>query len=99
MLKIKWENTDLYESEGLNNFRTEIDEENCNWVQLIEKFCVVLKVMGYDFDEDKVIDELENILDIKAISEKSADQSDWNWNWDREEDELDQLDLFDDEYE
>jgi len=92
-LRIKWENTDFYEPEGLNNFKTEIDEHDCNWVQLMEKFCVVLKVMGYEFDDEKVMAALEDILDMKAVTE----QSDWNWNWDREEDELDQLELFDDD--
>ena len=52
MLKIKWKNTDLYEPEGLNNFKTEIEDENHNWVQLIEKFCDILQVMGYYFDKD-----------------------------------------------
>lgn len=93
MLKIKWENLDFYETEGLDNFKTEIYEQNCNWVQLIGKFCVVLKVMGYEFDDEKVMAALEDILDMKAVTE----QSDWNWNWDREEDELDQLELFDDD--
>lgn len=100
MLKIKWKSTDLYEPEGLNNFKTEIDEENHNWVQLIEKFCDILQVMGYYFDKDKVISSLEDILNIsyiKKISEEGAEQSDWNWNWDREEDELDQLELFEDD--
>lgn len=93
MLKIKWENLDFYETEGLDNFKTEIYEQNCNWVQLMGKFFVVLKVMGYEFDDEKVMAALEDILDMKAVTE----QSDWNWNWDREEDELDQLELFDDD--
>jgi hypothetical protein len=94
MLKIEWENNnDDYEPYGLNNFKTEIKEDTISWVELMEKFCVVLKVMGYEFDDDKVVTALENILQ----EQRGSNESDWNWNWDREEDELDKLDLFGDE--
>jgi hypothetical protein len=93
MLKIEWENSQHFEPDGLNNFKTEIKEDNFDWIELMGKFCVVLKVMGYELDDDKVIMALENILQ----EESGSNESDWNWNWDREEDEIDKLDLFGDE--